>query len=112
MTTITREHLELAAKAANLQSVGTARMHGDGTVMALELVGGPNVVRWWEPHTDPADAWRLAEDCAMEVNFDVEHVKVRIRGRDYVCKDFGEGTDITAMEAVTLAAAEIGRAMG
>lgn len=105
MTTITREHLELAAKAA-----GYAVHRGSTSGAAIRTVDG--IAALWRPHTDPADAWQLAADCAMEVNFDVEHVKVRTRGSDYVCQHFGEDTNRTATEAVTLAAAEIGRAMG
>lgn len=107
MTTITREQLELAAKAANLESVGTARMHGDGTVMALELVGGPYVVRWWEPHTDPADAWQLAADCRLVLDFEEGRVFYPVEG-GAVGIWFGDGVVNTALEAVTLVAAEIG----
>ena len=109
MTTITREHLELAAKAAKEHVICIP----DKATGELVVHHQPGAF-WqpWRPYFDPADAWQLAADCAMEVNFDIEHVKVRIRGRDYVCKDFGDGIGRTAMEAVTLAAAEIGRAMG
>ena len=101
--TITREHLELAAKAA-----GYAVHWGPTNKAAVRTVDGIAYV--WQPHEDASDAVRLAEDCKLQIDFYGEWVDFRVNGFKYSVK-FGPLADNkeTWMQAVTLAAAEIGR---
>lgn len=103
MTTVTREHLELAAKAAGY----VCRLDKQGFVR----IQNGDTWRLWQPHKDTADAWQLAADCEMRIDFDAPFIAYR-QGEQWGYKGFGGTTGRTAMEAVTLAAAEIGRAMG
>lgn len=107
MTTITREHLELAAKAAGYE----LDWETDVPNRVHPFRGGLKNYEPWQPHEDPFDSWLLAADCFMQIDFADSSVKVWIDGGPKVI-NFGSTAGITAMEAVTLAAAEIGRAMG
>ena len=98
MTTITREHLELAAKAAGYATSWKEK---------FSYMAWPNNT-CWNPHICPADAWQLAADCEMRIDFKGKYIK-HSAGEFHYSDRFG---GITAAEAVTLAAAEIGRAMG
>lgn len=103
MSTITREHLELAAKAAGKK----IEFLDDSEFIFSAFIDGV----YWSPHTDPADTWQLAADCEVRIDFDAKYVSYLVDERRYR-EPFDGDTGITAMEAVTLAAAEIGRAMG
>lgn len=100
MTTITREHLELAAKAAG----HVCRLDKQGFVR----IQSGDTWRLWQPHIESLDTWRLAADCEMRIDFKGKYIK-HSAGEFHYSDRFG---GITAAEAVTLAAAEIGRAMG
>lgn len=104
MTTITREHLELAAKAAGKKLI-EGRLVPPGSDPAMNLFSYPI----WMPHLDSADAWQLAADCKLCIAFDDQWV---LASRYEHANTFGGTTGRTAMEAVTLAASELGRAMG
>lgn len=109
MTTITREHLELAAKAARYGAV-TEDENGWFRVEKCRY----DKPELWNPHKDTADAWQLAADCKMTVYFDRSYVQVWYDGHQFLMT-FGDTLGAkgrTAAEAVTLAASEIGRAMG
>ena len=108
MTTITREHLELAAKAAEKHVICIP----DKATGELVVHHQPGAF-WqpWQPHIESLDTWRLAADCKMQVDFVGEKVQYVADGLPYI-ERFDSAANITAMEAVTLAAAEIGRAMG
>lgn len=111
---ITREHLELAAKAIGKKAV--FRPFGGGEEVAhLVPIDAPperNLLRYplWMPDCAPGDAAQLAEDCKMSIDFAVCKVFFLLRMLPEKM-DFGGDTGITWMQAVTLAAAEIGRAM-
>lgn len=105
MTTITRKHLELAAKAARY-----AVHWGEAIEMMIRSADGIEDI--WQPHIYPADAWQLAADCRLNIDFDNERVFYQDEDDMYAGIWFCKAWHCTAMEAVTLAAAEIGRAMG
>ena len=113
MTTITREHLELAALAAGhriepgLPPQVLARTYREGG-QTVELY------REWRPHTDPGDTARLAARLEIEI----QPLRLRVIARssdgdwDMQRHDGTEPDKLRAWcEAVTLCAAEIGLRM-
>ena len=96
MTAITREHLELAALAAGMT------YKGDGV---------------WRPHTDIADAARLAISLKADVAVDDDDAMAttyisKISKTVLIAHDGTKpGRERAYCEAVTLCAAEIGRRM-
>ena len=107
MTTITREHLELAAKGARYGAV-TEDENGWFRVEKCRY----DKPELWNPHKDTADTWQLAADCKMTVDHPGKRIWFPIGLSAEGVLLFGDDVGRTAMEAVTLAAAEIGRAMG
>lgn len=108
MTTITREHLELATKAAGYTGIDFSVVDAGGNAWRVSgHLGVP-----WQPHKDPTDTWQLAADCRLNIDFDNERVFYPDEDDMYAGIWFCKAWHCTAMEAVTLAAAEIGRAMG
>ena len=105
---ITREHLELAAKAAGYE----LDWETDKPNRVFLFRGNLKNYEPWQPDEDIADAAQLAEDCKMSIDFYGEWVDFSVDGFKYSVK-FGPLSDNkeTWMQAVTLAAAEIGRAM-
>lgn len=115
--TITRETLELAALAAGYEVVCTeAEMHGcddASTIYTGVMLRG--VQSAWRPHTDIADAARLALRLEMEIEHPPgrvvarygEHAAWAVRRHDGTQPD----KERAYCEAVTLCAAEIGRRM-
>ena len=105
MTTITREILELAALAAGMTYKASLAMTGDG------------VWRSWRPHTDIADAARLAISLKADVAVDDDDAMAttylsKISKTVLIAHDgTGPGRERAYCEAVTLCAAEIGRRM-
>lgn len=119
MTAITREHLELAALAAGhfvdpgLPPQVLVRTYRDGD----ETI---EVYREWRPHTDIADAARLAVRLGIIVQPQLEHDVchawptgsrgLRVDARQRIRHDGTEPDKLRAYcEAITLCAAEIGR---
>ena len=109
MTTITREHLELAALAAGMTPV---RMSDDGRGLLVAEQANP-----WRPHTDIADAARMAVhiDALVRVlPLRVEAVVIRDRML-FVKSVPHDGTQASKefawRSAITLVAADIGRKM-
>lgn len=103
---ITREHLELAAKAAGYE----LDWETDKPNRVFLFRGNLKNYEPWQPDEDIADAAQLAADCKMALDFAVCKVFFLLRMLPEKM-DFGGDTGITWMQAVTLAAAEIGRAM-
>ena len=103
---ITREHLELAAKAAGYELAWET----DKPNRVFLFRGNLKNYEPWQPDEDIADAAQLAEDCKMSIDFAVCKVFFLLRMLPEKM-DFGGDTGITWMQAVTLDAAEIGRAM-
>ena len=103
---ITREHLELAAKAAGYE----LDWETDKPNRVFLFRGNLKNYEPWQPDEDIADAAQLAEDCKMSIDFAVCKVFFLLRMLPEKM-DFGGDTGITWMQAVTLDAAEIGRAM-
>lgn len=111
MTTITREILELAALAAGcliepgLPPQVLARTYRDGDKVT-------EVYREWRPHTDIADAARLAVRLGMLVDVDEDDVHAMSQRGARVDHDRTEPDKLRAYcEAITLCAAEVGRRM-
>lgn len=113
MTTITREHLELAARAAGKRLIDGRLAYRDGQLVHVRAIPGLLAYPTWQPHANEADAWQLAEDCKMRVDFKLARVVgYSEKDEDWpIVRTFGDAGR-TAMEAVTLVAAEIGRVMG
>ena len=118
MTTITREHLELAALAAGHTIYGWYEPNGDGADFAD--IGPADECIAWAPHTDPGDAARLAVRLDMSVDVDGSTAFAHIDGYEEM-DDCGygaeehDGTEPDKLrawcEAVTLCATAIGRRM-
>lgn len=110
MTTITIEHLELAALAAGKRvAAGYVTAHDNLTAIVLE--SGEE----WRPHTDIAEAARLAVRLLLEVTIYEDQVIARSLLNDEWTEASHDGTEPDKLrawcEAVTLCAAEIGRRM-
>lgn len=107
MTRIIREHLELAALAAGncIAIVAT----GHDTFVAI----GADSRRIWRPHTDIADAARLADLLGMRVSHPRHVGDGVLVEADGVVPMTVYRSDRTRQycEAVTLCAAQIGRRM-
>ncbi len=99
--TITRQDLEDAAKVLGIEFniVGNGEAGGDVTFYRM-----PECL-YWNPTTNKADLWDLAERCGMDVNFMAGQVATTIG-----CKPFTPHNHTECAEAVILAAAEIWRA--
>ena len=110
MTKITREQLELAALAAGMTPV---RMDDDGIGLLVAEQSNP-----WRPHTDIADAARLAVRLDLWAAVDTT-IAFAAQDPDATpsecCHVHHDGTDddkeCAYCEAVTLCAAAIGRRM-
>ena len=114
MTTITQDDLKMAALAAGhfvepgLPPQALVRTYRDGDKMI-------EVYREWRPHTDIADAARLAVRLGMMVevtDYDVHAALYRDRAACTETHDGSEADKLRAYcEAVTKLAAAIGRRM-
>ena len=107
MTTITREHLELAALAAGIE---LTYRHSSGAYYYDDPETGREE---WRPHTDIADAARLADSLGMRVSHPKHVGDGVLVEADGVVPVTVFRSDRTRQycEAVTLCAAEIGRQM-
>ena len=103
MTTITRETLELAALAAG--------MTYKGDQWSSLAVAGDGVWQSWRPHTDIADAARLADSLGMRVSHPKHVGDGVLVEADGVVPMTVFRSDRTRQycEAVTLCATAIGR---
>jgi len=106
-----RELLELAAKAAGIESLWWTK---DGNKL-FQRNGGEQ--KPWNPLTDDGDALRLAVKLRLDIGFEKLHtVSVGVNPLDKwiteYCDD-GMGADISekTRRAIVRAAAEIGRSM-
>lgn len=107
LTTITHETLELAALAAGMTPV---RISDDGRGLLVAEQPDP-----WCPHTDIADAARLAMRILAAGWHRRYYVRAKVRGHEmiYVEHDGSDaGRERAYCEAITLCAAEIGRRAG
>lgn len=113
MTTITREHLELAARAAGKRLIDGRLAYRDGQLVHVRAIPGLLAYPTWQPHANEADAVQLAEACKMVIDFSAGWLNYEVNGfRTSVRFGLHADNKDTWMQAVTLAAAEIGRAMG
>ena len=110
MTTITRETLELAALAAGHTVYGWYQPTGEGADFA-DI--GPDECVAWAPHTDIADAARLAVRCRFWVRIGYAAVGVVDLDGHLIAQVPHSDADADAerayCEAVTLGAAHEGR---
>lgn len=95
MTTITREHLELAAKAAEYTDVDFSVVDAGG--YAWRVSGHLGVA--WQPDTDPADTWQLAADCGLVIDNYLHRIEFFLPSGASKSINFGGTTGITAAEA-------------
>ncbi len=103
--TITQQDLEDAAKVAGIRAIAESCKHL-GVPIA---VTAQETLRYWNPLTNPADTWDLAEKCGMHINFkDGVVCHWDAAGIDSY-KRFTIGNQQEACEAIVLAAAEIFR---
>lgn len=100
-----REMLEFAAKAAGIE-VDPANM--DTPIVSIITTDGD----WWNPLEDGGDALRLAVKLRMSVTVFDNAVGVGIKG-DFGYREYDTTPDphAAACRAITIAAAEIGKAM-
>ena len=107
MTTITREHLELAALAAGMTPL---RMSDDGRGLLVSEQPDP-----WRPHTDIADAARLAVRLDMQVEIWRGWRCATVAGWMDWGRSRHDGTELDKerayCEAITICAAAIGQRM-
>ena len=114
---ITLEHLELAALAAGLKHVNYDGLGYDGRGGLVLVDGIGRHLEYWRPHTDIADAARLAVHIGARVDAQDRQVRASaIRGNLVaVVRHRVDGTrpgrERAYCEAITLCAAEIGRRM-
>ena len=106
MTTITQEHLELAALAAGHEIDATMQTDSGG----LCIVGSDDD---WMPHADIADAARLAASLQMRIIWLHDWVSAVKGSVDAIRSHDGtqSSKERAYCEAVTLCAAQIGRKM-
>jgi hypothetical protein len=88
---ITREDIEYAAKACGIKDI----------VITTVIEGG------WNPDTNEADCWRMCRQLEITVSWSYLRVSSGSTNDCY----FGLDTGLTDMEAATLVAAQIGRAL-
>ena len=82
--TITREHLELAAKAAGYMGVDFSEVNEGGYAWRVSgQLGAP-----WRPHEVKADAVQLAEDCKMSIDFDSKQVACTPKGQGVLAYNY------------------------
>ena len=115
---MTREDLELAALAAGHTVYGWYQPTGEGADFA-DI--GPDECVAWAPHTDIADAARLAVRLDISVDIDGSTAFAHVDGYDEM-DDCGYGSaehdgteadkERAYCEAITICAAAIGRRMG
>jgi hypothetical protein len=96
--TITRKDLEYAAKACGIK----------GAYNEDRGMYSTTYFQWWAPHNDEADCWRMCRQLRLNIDWSWEYV---CRSRDDDVVEFGNDTGLTDMEAATLVAAQIGRAL-
>jgi len=101
-----RELLELAAKAAGYGVHAVASREQDGTV---SFYMEPDLL-YWNPLIDDGDAFRLAANLGLVVDFSRPSAALPFTRHSYDLSD-GGGSAEAARRAVVRAAAEIGRAM-
>lgn len=117
MTAITRETLELAALAAGLMHVDYSDLDYDGRDGLVLVDGIGRHLDDWRPHTDIADAARLAVHIgALVRTLDLRVEALAIREQNLSVKSIPHdgtraGKERAWCEAVTLVAAKIGRRM-
>ena len=112
MTTL--EHLELAALAAGLKHVNYDGLGYDGRGGLMLVDGIGRHLEGWRPHTDIADAARLAMRILAAGWHRRYYVCAKVRGHEmiYVEHDGSDaGRERAYCEAITLCAAGIGRRM-
>lgn len=102
--TITRQDLEDAAKAAGIEGEYRQNCYRwtDGISTGMDAYR-------WNPLTNKADLWDLADKCRMGVSFFIGQVSYTFDDAPWMAKYFTPGNQQEAAEAVVLAAAEIWR---